>query len=353
MRYKIFGRRTGLRVSELALGAGNFGTGWGHGAEREEAKKIFDGYVEAGGNFIDTADSYQVGQSEELVGEFIAADRDHFVLATKYTLGTSPKGGDGISRTGNSRKNMVRSLEASLKRLKTDRIDLYWAHMADGVTPIEEIVRAFDDLVRSGKILYAGLSNFPAWRVARAATLAELRGWAPIAGIQVEYSLAERTAERELLPVAEALGLGGALWSPLGGGFLTGKYRSSNEGRLTRLGILVHTEKTSRETAILDAVLAVAAELGGSPTHVAIAWLLHKAARSTTSLIPILGSRTREQLDATLGALDVTLSQEQIARLDASSAIPFGVPHETLEGSAPRFAGGKLELLDFPSIPVA
>jgi aryl-alcohol dehydrogenase-like predicted oxidoreductase len=206
VQYKTFGRRTGLRVSELALGTGNFGTGWGHGAERDEAKRVFDGYVEAGGNFIDTADSYQVGQSETLVGEFIAADRDHFVLATKYTLGAVPNG--GISRTGNSRKNMVRSVEESLKRLKTDRIDLYWAHFADGVTPIEEILRAFDDLARAGKILYAGLSNFPAWRIARGDLLAELRGSVPIAGIQIEYSLAERTADRELLPMAEAFGAG-------------------------------------------------------------------------------------------------------------------------------------------------
>jgi aryl-alcohol dehydrogenase-like predicted oxidoreductase len=352
MRYKIFGRRTGLRVSELALGAGNFGTRWGHGAERGEAKKVFDAYVEAGGNFIDTADSYQFGESEEIVGDFIAADRDFFVVASKFTLGTNDT--HGISRTGNSRKNMVRSVEDSLKRLKTDRIDLYWAHFTDGVTPMEEIVRAFDDLVRSGKILYAGLSNFPAWRVSRADLLAELRGWAPIAGIQIEYSLAERTADRELLPMAEALGLGVALWSPLGGGFLTGKYRSSAEGRInSRLAVLVHTEKSTRETAILDAVLAVAKEVGASPTEVAIAWLLHKAARSTTSLIPILGSRTHEQLDATLGALEVKLSSDQIARLDAASAIPLGTPYEQINGSAARIAGGKPELLEVPVIPAA
>jgi aryl-alcohol dehydrogenase-like predicted oxidoreductase len=352
MRYKIFGRRTGLRVSELALGAGNFGTRWGHGAERAEAKKVFDAYVEAGGNFIDTADGYQFGESEELVGEFIASDRDYFVLATKYTLGTTAT--DGISRTGNSRKNMVRSVEGSLRRLKTDRIDLYWAHFADGVTPMEEILRAFDDLVRSGKILYAGLSNFPAWRVSRADLLAEVRGWAPLAGIQIEYSLAQRTADRELLPMAEALGLGAALWSPLGGGFLTGKYRTSDEGRLnTRLGVLVHTEKTARETAILDSVLAVAKEAGASPTEVAIAWLLHKAAASTTSLIPILGSRTREQLDATFGALDVKLSSDQVGRLDTASAIPLGTPHDQINGSAAAIAGGKPELLEVPVLPAA
>ncbi|HEX9444489.1 MAG TPA: aldo/keto reductase [Candidatus Binatia bacterium] len=352
MRYKIFGRRTGLRVSELALGAANFGTRWGHGAERAEAKKVFDRFVEAGGNFIDTADAYQFGESEELVGEFIAAERDSFVLATKYTLGAAADG--GISRTGNSRKNMFRSVEESLKRLKTDRIDLYWAHFADGLTPIEEIVRAFDDLARAGKIIYAGLSNFPAWRVARADLLAELRGWAPLAGIQIEYSLAERTADRELLPMAEALGLGAALWSPLGGGFLTGKYRANDEGRLrTRLGRLVHTEKTARETALLDAVLAVAGEAGASPTEVAIAWLLRQAAKSTTAVIPILGPRTREHLDGTLGALDLTLSEDQIARLDALSAVPLGTPHEQISGSAAAMAGGQRELLDLPAVPVA
>ena len=352
MRYKIFGRRTGLRVSALALGAGNFGTRWGHGAEREEAKKVFDAYVEAGGNFIDTADSYQFGESEELVGEFIARDRDYFVVATKYTLGATAV--DGISRTGNSRKNMVRSVEGSLKRLKTDRIDLYWAHFADGMTPMEEIVRVFDDLVRSGKILYAGLSNFPAWRVARGDLLAEWRGWAPLAGIQIEYSLAERTADRELLPMAEALGLGAALWSPLGGGFLTGKYRQSDEGRINSLlARLVHTEKTARETAILDAVLAVAKEIDASPTEIAIAWMLDKAAKSTTSLIPILGSRTSEQLAGTLGALNVKLSHAQIARLDDVSAVPLGTPHEQIRCSAAAIAGGKPELLDLPSVPVS
>lgn len=352
MRYKIFGRRTGLRVSELALGAGNFGTRWGHGAERNEAKKVFDAYVGAGGNFIDTADAYQLGESEELVGDFIAADRDYFVVATKYTLGTTPN--DGLSRTGNSRKNMVRSVEGSLKRLKTDRIDLYWTHFADGVTPMDEILRAFDDLVRAGKIHYAGLSNFPAWRISRADLLAELRGWAPIAGIQIEYSLAQRTADRELLPMAESLGLGAALWSPLGGGFLTGKYRSSNEGRInSRLAGLVHTEKSARETAMLDAVLSIAQEVGASATEIAIAWLLHLAKKSTTSLIPILGSRTREQLDTTLGALEVKLSDDQIARLDAVSAVPLGTPHEQIEGSRSTIAGGKPELLDPPAIPVA
>ena len=352
MRYKTFGRRAGLRVSELALGAANFGTRWGHGAAREDAKKVFDAYVKAGGNFIDTADSYQFGESEELVGEFTAADRDYFVVATKYTLGTTAT--DGVSRTGNSRKNMIRSLEASLKRLKTDRIDLYWAHFADGITPMEEIIRAFDDLMRAGKIHYAGLSNFPAWRISRADLLAEMRGWVPIAGIQVEYSLAQRTAERELLPMAEALGLGAALWSPLGGGFLTGKYRTGDEGRINSfLARLVHTEKTERERATLDTIMAIAKEVDRSPTEVAIAWILHKARLSTTALIPILGPRTSEQLAGSLSALEVNLSREQIARLDETSEIALGTPHEQTQGSAAAIAGGKPELLQSRVIPVA
>jgi aryl-alcohol dehydrogenase-like predicted oxidoreductase len=350
MHYKVFGRKTGLRVSELALGAGNFGTGWGHGAERDEAKRIFDGYLDAGGNFIDTANGYQGGQSESMLSEFIAPERDRLVIASKYTMGTTPA--DGISHTGNSRKNMVRAVEESLKRLNTDHIDLFWAHISDGVTPMEEILRGFDDLVRAGKIHYAGLSNFPAWRIARADVLAEVRGFSPIAAIQVEYSLAERSAERELLPMAEALGLAATLWSPLGGGFLTGKYRGNDDNnRAAKLGMLVHAEKSARETALLDTLLAVASEIGVSPTHVAIAWLREKAKRSTTALIPILGSRTREQLDATLGALDVQLSDDQLARLDGISSTAAGVPHETIVSSTARFTGS--QILDLPKVPVA
>ena len=340
MEYLHFGRRTGLRVSELALGTGNFGTGWGYGSERREAKEVFDGYVGAGGNFIDTANGYQAGQSEQLVGDFISADRDYFVLATKYTLGLSPA--VGISRTGNSRKNLIRSVEESLKRLNTDRIDLLWAHMADGATPLDEILRGFDDLVRAGKIHYAGLSNFPAWMVARADLLAELRGWAPVAGIEIEYSLAERSADREFLPMVEALGLGAALWSPLGGGLLTGKYRDgSTEGRMTGLGgVLLRTEQSARETATLDAVLAIAKELDATPSHVAIAWLLDKARKSSTALVPILGSRTRAQLDATLGAVDLRLGADQVQRLDQASAIVMGNPYDILTQSATAIAGG-------------
>ncbi|GGX94214.1 aldo/keto reductase [Massilia dura] len=350
MHYKSFGRRSGLRVSALALGTGNFGTGWGYGAERDEARAVFDRYAEAGGNFIDTADGYQGGQSEAMTGDFIAADRDHFVLATKFTLA----GPGGISGTGNSRKAMVQSVEASLARLKTDRIDLYWAHFADSHTPVDEILRAFDDLVRAGKILYAGLSNFPAWRIARADAIAELRGWAPLVGVQMEYSLAERGADRELLPMIEGLGLGGALWSPLGGGLLTGKYRNDEQGRLQGLGgVLVHREDSDRATATLDTVLAVAAEVDAPPAQVAIAWLLHRDAASSTALVPILGPRTLAQLEGTLGALDVRLSPDQLARLDAASAISLGAPHDTIAKTAGAIAGGKADLLRPPKVPVA
>lgn len=348
MKYTTFGRNTGLRVSELALGTGNFGTGWGYGSEKEQAKQVFDRYVDAGGNFIDTADTYQFGQSEQMVGDFIAAERDRFVVATKYTLGAAPDA--GIAYTGNSRKNMIASVENSLKRLKTDRIDLLWAHFSDNLTPLEEIVRSFDDLIRAGKIQYAGLSNFPAWRIARADTLAELRGWARIAGIQVEYSLVERTAERELLPIAEALGMAATLWSPLGGGLLTGKYRHSDAGRLSELGRLVHREK---DTALLDEVLAIAQEHQALPTHVAIAWLRNRAAHSSTSLIPILGSRTLDQLEDTLAALDLTLDEQQMARLDRVSAIEPGTPHRQIADTLARAQGGDSSLFAAPRTPRA
>lgn len=349
MKFKTFGRRSGLRVSELALGTGNFGTGWGHGAEKTEARAMFDAYRAAGGNFIDTADGYQAGQSEQMVGEFIAAERDQIVLATKYTLG-----GAHPSTTGNSRKSLVQAVEASLKRLGTDRIDLYWAHFADNLTPTEEIMRGFDDLVRSGKIVYAGLSNFPAWRAARADLMADLRGWAPIVGMQFEYSLADRSADRELMPMIEALGLGGALWSPLGGGFLTGKYRAQQgDNRLQKLGMLVHSEQSARETTILDTVLAIAAERDLSPIHVAIAWLLNRDATSATALIPILGPRTKAQLDGTLGALDLTLDPAQLARLDQASAAEAATPQRQIGSSAMAIAGGRIELLTPKHQPVA
>lgn len=341
MRYKVFGRRTGLRVSEIALGCGMFGTKWGHGAEPGEARRMFDGYVEAGGNFLDTADAYQLGESESLIGEFVGRDRDHFVIATKYTLGAAAAG--GVSVTGNSRKNMMQSVEASLGRLGTDRIDLYWVHMPDGTTPIDEIVRGLDDLVRAGKIVYAGLSDFPAWRVAAASTIAELRGFAPIVAQQIEYSLVERTPDRELLPMAQALGLATVGWSPLGGGLLTGKYRRGEVGRAVTWKNLIHAEDSLQRTAILDALHAVAQETESNPGRVAIAWVLGKG------IIPIIGPRTRAQLDDNLRAVAVRLSADHVRQLDEASAVPLGFPHEMLtrfKDLRQSIAGGKADRLD-------
>ncbi|WP_405136464.1 aldo/keto reductase [Nocardia sp. NBC_01388] len=351
MRYTTFGRRTGLRVSQYALGTGNFGTGWGAGAERDEAKQIFDRFVEAGGNFIDTADTYQLGQSEQLLGEFIHADRDDLVLATKFTVGARPAG--GLGRTGNSRKNLRTSVEESLRRLDTDYIDVLWVHYPDALTSLEEILRGLDDLVSQGKILYAAFSNFPAWRVSRAAALADLSGWMPVAGIQVEYSLVERTADRELLPMAEALGLGVTLWSPLGGGLLTGKYRESQQGRLTDLKTLVHTESTDQKSLVVDTVLAIARETGRTPAQVATAWVNERSHRLATSSIPIIGPRNVAQLDDYLGALDLELTTEQYERLTEVSAISLGIPHEANAASLNRVQGGLAGQMDGPAIPVA
>lgn len=312
MQQTPFGR-TGLRLAQIALGTANFGQRWGHGADAAESAALLDAYAAAGGNVIDTADVYQFGQSEEILGALLAGRRDEFFLATKFSNGASPKAGPLV--TGNSRRAMVASVEASLRRLKTDRIDLYWVHHPDGVTPSEEIVRGLDDLARAGKIVYAGLSNFPAWRVGRAVTLAELTGAVPIAAVQFEYSLVHRAPEADLLPAAQALGLAAVTWSPLGGGMLTGKYRQGERGRAEALGGKVfQAENSAERTAVLDAVLAVAAELHATPDQVAIAWLMGRDVQ------PLLGPRTLAQLQSNLGALQITLSAEQRGRLDAASA---------------------------------
>lgn len=313
MKYTTFGN-TGLRVSQLALGTGNFGTGWGYGAEPEVAGSIFNRYVEAGGNFIDTADVYQFGQSEEIVGNLLHGRREEFVLATKFSNGAAPDANRLV--TGNSRKAMVASVEASLKRLKTDRIDIYWVHHPDNVTPAEELVRGLDDLARAGKILYAGLSNFAAWRLARIATVAELTRAVPIAAAQFEHSLVHREAEADLFPASHALGLGIVTWSPLGGGMLTGKYRSGEQGRSEGFGGRVfQAENSSQRTAILDTVIAIADELGATASQVAIAWA------GTHGANPIIGPRNVSQLTDNLGAVSIDLSPEQLMRLDAVSQL--------------------------------
>lgn len=307
MKYTIFGK-TGLRVSQVALGTGNFGTGWGYGADPDVANNVFDAYADAGGNFIDTADVYQFGQSEKLLGNLLIGRRDEFVLATKYTNGAMANANRLV--TGNSRKAMVTSVEASLRRLKTDRIDIYWVHHPDGLTPVEEIVRGFDDLARAGKILYAGLSNFAAWRIAQAVTYADLTHSLPIAAAQFEHSLVHRQPETELIPAAHKFGLGAVTWSPLGGGMLTGKYRKGEKGRAEGFGGKVfQSENSPQRTKILDTVIEIADELGCNAGQVAIAWAgIH-------GTVPILGPRTLEQLKDNLGALAITLTPEHLERL--------------------------------------
>ncbi|SFQ04499.1 Predicted oxidoreductase [Actinomadura madurae] len=351
MEYMTFGRNTGLRVSEYALGTGNFGTRWGMGAEPATARKIFERFAEAGGTFIDTADTYQAGEAEEIIGDLLDGKRDRFTLATKFANPVTPA--SGLNSTGNGRAHMVRAVEASLRRLRTDRIDLLWVHFPDAVTPVEEIVRGLDDLVASGKVVHGGLSNFPAWRVSRAVTMADLRGWSPIIAVQHEYSLAERTADREVLPMAEALGLGTALWSPLGGGLLTGKYRSGTEGRLTTWGRVIQKEDSDHKTAIVDELLSVASETGLPPAQVAMAWLRERAARSTTPTVPIIGPRNLDQLDGYLAALDVSLAPEHHDRLTAVSDIALGEPHQANAAQRDALFGGQASAFRTPSLPAA
>lgn len=332
MKYTVFGN-TGLRVSQVALGTGNFGTGWGYGSDADGSKAVFEAYAEAGGNFIDTADVYQFGQSEEQVGHLLQGRREDFVLATKFTNGAVPSPDRLV--TGNSRKAMVASVEASLKRLKTDRIDIYWAHHPDGVTPIEEIIRGFEDLARAGKILYAGLSNFSAWRLARAVTFTELTRTVPLAAVQFEHSLVHREPEGDLFPASHALGLGIVTWSPLGGGMLTGKYRQGEKGRAEGFGGSVfQPEDSINRTQILDTVLDIAGEIGVSAGQVAIAWA------GTHGAVPIIGPRTLDQLNDNLGALSVELSAEQINRLDTVSTLNPTAPERKVidwaSGNTPR-----------------
>lgn len=319
MRYKLLGK-SGLRVSELSLGTMTFGPDWGWGASKEESQKIFEAFVQAGGNFIDTADRYTEGTAEKLVGEFIAVDRDYFVLATKYSLFRRRNDPNG---SGNQRKSMVQALEASLKRLKTDYIDLYWVHAWDFMTPVEEVLRGLDDLVRAGKILYIGISDTPAWIVSQANTLAELRGWSRFVGLQIQYSLIERTPERDLLPMARAFELGVTPWGALGSGILTGKYKrdGSGEGRAALWG-----QVEEKKLAIAAEVTKIAEEIGRSASQVALNWVRQQPGL----MIPMIGARTVAQLEDNLGCLEFSLTAAQIDQLDQVSKIELGFPHDFL-----------------------
>ena len=345
MNYKLLGP-SGLRVSELCLGTMTFGEDWGWGGSAEESRKMFDTFAAAGGNFIDTANRYTDGTSEKIVGDLISSDRDRWVVATKYSLSV----GDHVNASGNHRKNMVRAVEASLKRLKTDYIDLYWLHIWDFTTPVEEVMRGFDDLVRAGKILYAGISDAPAWIVSQAQTLAQLRGWTPFIALQVEYSLVERTPERDLLPMAKAFGLSVTPWSPLGQGVLTGKYNQPGAAagsRLKREGALPYL--TDRNLKIAAEVATVAKELGRSPSQVALRWLLQRPVQC----IPIIAGRKASQIEDNLACVEFSLGAEHMKRLDEVSRVELGFPHEFLiRKSVREFAfGGWLERIDNPNDP--
>jgi aryl-alcohol dehydrogenase-like predicted oxidoreductase len=323
VNYKLLGK-SGLRVSEFALGTMTFGDDWGWGAPKDEAQKVYNAFREVGGNFIDTANIYTNGTSETFLGEFMEGHRESMVLGTKYTNaapGTDPNAG------GNHRKSMMRSVEASLKRLQTDYIDLYWVHIWDQITPGEEIMRGLDDLVRQGKILHVGISDFPAWWIAQANTLASLRGWSPFVALQMEYSLIERTVERELIPMARALNLGVTAWSPLSRGVLTGKYHghgSSESGRMSADMMKQFMPEEQRTGRIVAAVKTVADHMGRSMAQVALAWLRSRP----VPVIPIIGARKLSQFQDNFASIDLSLSADQLKALDEASRIELGFPYD-------------------------
>ena len=338
MRYKLLGK-SGLRVSEMCLGTMTFGEEWGWGASKEVSKKIFEAYARKGGNFIDTANRYTEGTSEKFVGEFIKADREHFVLATKYTLFNKK---DDPNQAGNHRKNMMQSVEASLKRLNTDYIDVLYLHAWDSLTPVEEVMRGLDDLVRQGKVFYVAVSDTPAWVIAQANTMASLHGWSQFIGLQVEYSLLQRTPERDLLPMAKAFDIGITAWAPIAGGALTGKYLKDKDtkGRVTAES----ERRNEKNTRITEAVVAVAEEIGKSAAQVAIRWTMQR----NQVVIPIVGARTLKQIEDNFGAIDFELSEQHMQKLDEISKIELGFPHNFLnqEYIKTLYSGGTFDQID-------
>lgn len=324
MRYKLLGR-SGLRVSEICLGTMTFGEEWGYGANKEESQKMFNTFLEAGGNFMDTANRYTEGTSEEWLGDFMKASgrRDEIVMATKYSLHTKSS---RINDSGNHRKNLVQSLEGSLKRLKTDYVDLLYIHAWDFTTPEQEVMRALDDLVRSGKVLHVGISDTPAWVVAKSNTIAELRGWSSFTALQIEFSLITRDGERDLLPMANAFDMGVTAWAPLAGGALTGKYLNNNDSpKRLKEG---SKRLNERSQAIAQMVVDIAKEIGCEPAHVAVNWVKQQG----KVLIPIVGARNTRQLEQNIESLKYPLSSEQMSRLNEVSKIELGFPHDFLKG---------------------
>lgn len=325
MKYKLLGR-SGLKVSELCLGTMGFGTEAGWGADKETSFGIMEAFANAGGNFLDTANIYKLGTSEKIIGEFMnPRDRDFFVLATKYSLKdntTNP------NASGNSRKNMMRSVEQSLKRLQTDFIDVLYLHIWDDLTPIDEVLRGIDDLIRQGKVTYAAISDTPAWIISKGNTMAELMGWSQFIALQVEYSLIQRTPERELIPMAKHYGMTVTPWAPLAGGALTGKYLRGGQGR-------VKPESNRRDensTRITREVMDIASALGVEPSHVALQWTRQQG----FECIPIVGATRLDQLHENLKTADLVLPADALARLNEVSAIDLGFPGKFFQEAGVR-----------------
>jgi len=320
MRYKLLGN-SGLRVSEVALGAMSFGTEWGWGSDKQESKKVFDAYTKAGGNFIDTANRYTDGTSEKYVGEFIKSEREHFVVATKYTLYMKK---NDPNFCGNHRKNMMQSLDASLKRLNTDYVDLYWLHAWDFTTPVEEVMRSLDDMVRAGKIMYIGISDTPAWIVSQANTMAKLHGWTQFSALQIQYNLIDRTPERDLLPMANEFDMAVTPWGTLAAGVLTGKYNKDVKEAKGR--IISRENITPRKLQIAEEVMKIAQEGGYTPAQVAMSWVK----KQKGVIIPIIGASNFKQIEENLKFLECNLTEEQLERLDTVSQFELGFPHDFL-----------------------
>jgi aryl-alcohol dehydrogenase-like predicted oxidoreductase len=329
--------RSGLRVSPLCLGAMTFGEEFGFGSNVETSEQILARYMELGGNFVDTANIYNLGHSEQIIGDWLAKNpgkRQQLVLATKFSANLH----QGNPNSGGANRNgILLACDESLRRLRTDYIDLYWQHWLDRFTPVEETMRALEDLVRAGKVRYIGFSDTPAWRVAQAQMTALTRGWAPLIALQIEYSLLERTVEGELLPMAREFGLGVTPWSPLRSGFLTGKYTRDNQ-TLESAGRATFIKRNFHEAAfrVVDALLATAKDAGTTPARCALAWVLGKPGVAS----PILGARTLAQLEDNLASLDVKLTAEQVAALDAASTPVLNFPAEMIRSAATQsFAG--------------
>lgn len=362
MRYKLLGK-SGLRVSELCLGAGTFGTNWGPiGSDKEESRKIFEVFANAGGNFLDTSNRYQEGMSEQIVGELIHSDRDHFVVASKYTLYDLYTKLDDPNGSGSHRKNLRRSVEGSLKRLQTDYIDLLYVHIWDPLTPIEEVMRSLDDLIRAGKILYVGCSNLPAWIISRANTLAEFRGWTPFVANEIEYNLVERTPEREQIPMCQALDVAVLCWSALSGGIVSGKY---NTGKLDphqphRLKDTLDPAKKhywlateQRNLKIMEKVVQIAETINRPPVQVALNWLRQKPG----VVIPIFSARTVEQAKEDVGCVEWNLSPEQMRKLNevtepalTSPIVKWGYPNDFLQFGSPAISTFEVKKMQYGNV---